>query len=362
MQQPRNSLCQQLKKARQSPGFALRLGIIAAVPLLICVLFGWAWGALTPDRLSPDKLVNVLEKTGGVHPGYRRNHAKGLCVAGYFEGNGQGSALSKADVFRVERTPVIGRFAIAGDNPNAADGAVPVRSMALQFKSDSGQEWRTGMNALPFFTVATPQGFLDQQTAAIPDPATGKPDPAKMQAFLAQHPEAKPFYAWVKGRVPTSSWASDSYNSLNAFRVTNAQGETRAVRWSMQPQTAATPITPQDKTDPLFLQKDLKQRLAQGPLKWNLVLTVAANNDPTNDATKAWPDDRQKVTAGTLVLTSAQDQADGNCRDINYDPLILPDGISGSDDPLLSARSAAYSSSFNRRTHEEAQAKQGAAL
>lgn len=362
MTSPRLSFCQMLKNARQSRGFGLRVAIIVAIPLLICVLFGWAWGALTPDRLSPDKLVNVLEKTGGVHPGYRRNHAKGLCVAGYFEGNGRASALSKADVFRVERTPVIGRLAIAGGNPNAPDGAVPVRSMALQFKSASGQEWRTGMNALPFFTVATPQGFLDQQTASIPDPATGKPDPAKIQAFMAQHPESKPFFAWVKSAVPTSSWASDIYNSLNAFRVTNAQGESRAVRWSMQAQTAATPITAEEKADPLFLQKDLKQRLAQGPLKWDLVLTLAGKNDPTNDASKAWPDDRQKVTAGTLVLTSAQDQADGNCRDINYDPLILPDGISGSDDPLLSARSAAYSSSFNRRTHEEAQAKRGAAL
>ncbi|HGS6999727.1 TPA: catalase, partial [Klebsiella pneumoniae] len=37
-----------------------------------------------------------------------------------------------------------------------------------------------------------------------------------------------------------------------------------------------------------------------------------------------------------------------------YDPLILPDGIAGSDDPLLNARSAAYAKSFNLRTTEEA--------
>ena len=37
-------------------------------------------------------------------------------------------------------------------------------------------------------------------------------------------------------------------------------------------------------------------------------------------------------------------------------PLILPDGIEGSDDPILSARSAAYSESFNRRTREQAEA------
>jgi len=39
-------------------------------------------------------------------------------------------------------------------------------------------------------------------------------------------------------------------------------------------------------------------------------------------------------------------------RDINFDPLVLPDGIAASDDPLLSARSAAYSQSFTRREGE----------
>jgi catalase len=39
-------------------------------------------------------------------------------------------------------------------------------------------------------------------------------------------------------------------------------------------------------------------------------------------------------------------------RDINFDPLVLPNGIAGSDDPLLSARSAAYSESFTRRESE----------
>jgi catalase len=32
---------------------------------------------------------------------------------------------------------------------------------------------------------------------------------------------------------------------------------------------------------------------------------------------------------------------------------VLPDGISGSDDPLLSARSAAYAESFRRREGEQ---------
>ena len=42
-------------------------------------------------------------------------------------------------------------------------------------------------------------------------------------------------------------------------------------------------------------------------------------------------------------------------RDINFDPLVLPDGIAPSDDPLLSARSAVYSQSYTRRAGEQKQ-------
>ena len=39
------------------------------------------------------------------------------------------------------------------------------------------------------------------------------------------------------------------------------------------------------------------------------------------------------------------------------DPLILPKGISGTDDPVLHARSSVYSESFNRREREISQGK-----
>jgi catalase len=49
-----------------------------------------------------------------------------------------------------------------------------------------------------------------------------------------------------------------------------------------------------------------------------------------------------------------EDEAHGACRDVTFDPLILPDGIEPSDDPILSARSAAYAQSFRRRAGEPA--------
>ena len=78
--------------------------------------------------------------------------------------------------------------------------------------------------------------------------------------------------------------------------------------------------------------------------------------DPTNDATIPWPPDRQQVEAGTLTIDQVESDDTSPARDINFDPLVLPDGIAASDDPLLSTRSAAYSQSFTRREGERKEA------
>ena len=332
-----------------------RLALVGGIPLALALLFLWAGGWLTPQRLSADKIVTALQQSGGEHPGYRRNHAKGVCIIGDFISNGNASAVSRAPVFAQGSTPVTGRFAIAGGNPDAPDYAVPVRSMALSFQLADGQQWRTGMNAIPFFPVATVQGFYDQQVASRPDPVTGKPDPEKMKAFVLKHPEIKSFSAWIKQYVPSSSWSNDSFNSLNAFRFIDKSNNMHLVRWSMVAQTPWQPIAAAEKNDKNFLQNDLEQRLAKGPLKWNMVITLAGAGDTGNDASKVWPADRQTINAGTLVINRAVPQQQGPCNDINYDPLILPDGIAASDDPLLNARSAAYAKSYNLRTREQSE-------
>ena len=58
------------------------------------------------------------------------------------------------------------------------------------------------------------------------------------------------------------------------------------------------------------------------------------------------------MDAGTLVVSKVQAEADGNCRDLNFDPTVLPVGMRTSDDPFPAARSAAYAVSYDRRTAE----------
>ena len=335
-------------------GLVWRSALLGAVVAVTVVAFGYVGGWLAPHRLTPGRIVNQLQADAGTFPGYRRNHAKGVCVTGYFQSNGQAQTYSDAQVFAPGRTPVVGRFAIPGGNPYAPDSSVPIRSMALRFALANGQQWRTGMNSMPVFPVATPQAFYDQLKAQQPDPATGKPDLAKVGAFFAAHPETAAFLAWVKTAKPSASFATEGYWSLNAFVFVDANGVRHPVRWRMVPESADAAGDADKAGGTDYLYADLTQRLAHGPLRWHLLVTLANPGDPTNDATKAWPSDRRDIDAGTLVLEGTEPQESGPCRDINYDPLVLPAGIEASDDPLLPARSAAYATSYLRRTSEEA--------
>jgi catalase len=131
----------------------------------------------------------------------------------------------------------------------------------------------------------------------------------------------------------------------------------------MRPQAPFEDMTPEQRaqSDDDFLSEEFARRLAQGPVRWDMWVTIANDGDPINDPSQVWPEDRRQVKAGTLTLSSMQPQATGACRDLNYDPLILPSGVAGTDDPILAARSAVYSQSFNRREREIASGKAPAA-
>jgi catalase len=134
-----------------------------------------------------------------------------------------------------------------------------------------------------------------------------------------------------------------------------ADGRDTPMRFALVPEHTPSPepaaqAVRQDKN---YLFDDLAAGLRQGALRWHLVATLGQTGDPTADATQPWPADRETADLGTLALTGSTPEAPGNCRDVNFDPLVLPLGIAPSDDPLLSARSAAYSQSFTRRAGED---------
>jgi catalase len=290
--------------------------------------------------LTPARFIDRFEQVDGVHSGFRRNHAKGLGVSGFFESNGNGVRLSRAAVFEPGPVPVIGRFSLDGGQPYQGDRPDTRRGLGLQFSLPNGELWRTAMIDFPLFPVRTQEIFYERLLAFKQDPATGKPDPAKVKAFEERHPETVEVLKKITARPNTSGFGNTIFHGLNTFRFTNAVGKTSPVRWilePMQPFEAAGAVPP----DKNYLFHELITQLHRQPLRWRLLVIVGKPGDPTNDPSIGWPADREQVDVGTLTLDRVEADEASAATDIKFDPLTLPAGMAPSDDPVLRVRSLA---------------------
>jgi catalase len=324
------------------------LVLIAVVVAGSAAAFAYTAGWFSPQRLTPDKMVDALTPSSVDPAGHRRNHAKGICFTGVFEANGAGSALSQAQVFIRGQYPALGRFNVATPDPNAQDATVRVRGLGLLISTPDGQQWRTAMIDPPVFPASTPQAFYDLLLASA------SKDPDAMKTYAGAHPEIAAFGAWAKSAPWTGSYAEERFNSLNSFIFVENSGAELAVRWSLLPAAQPVSVSPDDlaKRGPDFLEQEITERVRGGPQRWTMVVTVANPGDPTADPSKVWPEDRRTVEVGTLTVQQIEAERDGPCRDINFDPAVLPTGIRTSDDPFPAARSSAYAKSYDRRSAE----------
>ena len=201
----------------------------------------------------------------------------------------------------------------------------------------------------PFFAVSNPQAFYDLLVAS-----TSK-DPNAMPAFIKANPEFGKFAEWAKTAPWTGSYAEERFNSINSFIFTDSSGADHAVRWSLIPAAEPVPVAPDElaKRGPDFLEAEIAERIKGAPARWTMQVTVANPGDQTADPSEAWPQDRRSIDVGTLTVQKIEAERDGPCRDINFDPTVLPSGIRTSDDPFPAARSSAYAKSYDRRTAEE---------
>lgn len=335
-----------LPQSRRSPLGSL--GLIAIVIGGGAAAFTYTAGWFSPERLTPVKMLEALAPPAGPALGHRRNHAKGVCFTGTFEANGAGTALSTAQAFASGQYPAVGRFNLGTADADAADATVRVRGMGLQIATPDGQEWRTAMINAPAFPASTPERFYELLLALRAK------DPAAVPAFVRAHPEFVTFGAWAGGGTWTGSYAEERYNSLNSFVFTDGSGTDHTVRWSLLPAAQPVSVPPDElaKRDPNFLKQEIAERVGREPVRFALAVTVANPGDTTADPSKPWGDDRRTVEVGTLVVQQLESDRDGTCREINFDPTVLPTGIRTSDDPFPAARSAAYMKSYDLRTAE----------
>ncbi|GBR09343.1 catalase family peroxidase [Gluconobacter frateurii] len=341
-----------LQKPTRPAMLALRWLGVGAGPTALALAFLWAGGCFSPARVTQNRLMGELHNAGSYGHGFRRAHAKGVCVSGWFDASGDAAHLSQAAVFHEQHVPVIGRFALAVGQPYMPDSGTTVRSMALRFMPPDAQEWRTGMNDPPVLPLRDARDVSDFFASQQIDPATGKPSPARTKAFGLTHPWLKSAAEKNAHRFISSGFADDTFHSLDSFVLVAADGTKTAVRWTMIPMQ---PVKPGDgKTgDHDYLFRTLIGDIHERPLQWHLVMTLADAHDVINDPSQIWALNDQTIDAGTLTLNSIESEDGGPCTGITFDPLVLPPGIQPSDDPILQVRSAAYMRSFSLRSGEK---------
>jgi catalase len=298
------------------------------------------------------QIVETMRRLAGPHPGFRPVHAKGLVCSGTFRASGDASRISRAPHLAGQPVPTTIRFANGSGNPEAHDGTPAVRSMSVKFALDGGKSADILANSVDGFMARTPEELLEFLQAQLPDPATGRPNPDALPRFLGAHPAARGFVERVGKRAVPASYAQVTYHAEHAFRFTSAQGVSRYGRYRFVPLAGEAFLSPDDagKRDPGFLRAELGSRLGAGPVGFRLLLQLANDGDPTGDVTALWPEERELVELGRLDVTGVSPTGSADERKLIFDPTNRTDGIDLSDDPILLARSAAYSISYEERT------------
>ena len=318
----------------------------------ICALVGvLASFSATGEQPSADVVVSTMEKLNGVTPGARRNHILGICASGSFIGSKELKKYTLSELFSGKQIPVVARFSLAGGNPKSPDSAKSPRGLAVEFTLNKNSFQHFTMLNVPVFGASSPQTFLDNMEANLPDPETGKPNPQKQKEFRDTHPDTKALADYMATHNPPSSYAHSDFFSVHTFKFIGNNQKITLVKWRFEPTAGVKRLTDEEiKTVPAkFLDDDLMTKAGLGSISWNMIVTIGEPVDEQTDPTVYWPSDRKEIMAGVLTLNKVVAQSGAPCEKINFDPLVMAKGIAPTKDPVLLFRSPAYANSYAKR-------------
>ena len=299
--------------------------------------------------LSQD-LLKQFDAIFGLHPGFRPAHARGVMLTGTFTPSSDARSLTRAPHITRNSTPVTVRFSSSTGLPQIPDNdpnANP-RGLAIRFHLAEHEHTDIVSHSTDGFPTRTGQEFLEfLRAAASSDPS--KPSPSPIEVFLGSHPKA---LAFVQTPKPfPSSLARESYFGVTALRFTNQDGVSRYGRYRIKPDAGIEHLD--DATAKTrganYLFDELTERIARGPIGFQVLVQVANDNDIVDDATVHWPEERPLINLGRILLTNPVLDNTGEHEKIIFDPIPRVDGIEPSADPLLELRAAIYLLSGRRR-------------
>jgi catalase len=298
------------------------------------------------------ELLDVLDQhAGGIHPGFRPVHARGVMCSGTFTPSPEAGKLTRAAHAVRPSTPVTVRFSLSAGVPTSADNdpqAASPQGMAIRFHLADHVHTDIIAHSHNGFPVGTGEQFLEFFRAVVAS-GPGAPTPPPIVAFLTAHPAAK---AFVEARKPIpTSYARQAYFAITAFKFTNSAGQSRFGRFRLRPEAGTEFLSAEQAAQKTadFLAAELSARLAGGPVQFRVLVQLAETGDPVTDSTAPWPESRPLLEFGTIILKERVDELAPERRKIIFDPLPRVDGIDSAGDALTAVRSDLYLLSGRRR-------------
>jgi catalase len=300
--------------------------------------------------LSRDLLQDFDKINGGEHPGFRPAHAKGIMLTGTFRPTPEMATVTRAPHAHGE-TAVTVRFSDFAGIPTVADNDSQIaspRGCAIRFRLGEHVHTDIVAHSHDGFPVRTAEEFREfLEAVAASDPS--KPHPNAIEQFLGTHPKALQFVQAPKP-FPTS-FARESFFAVSAFKFTAADGTSRYGRYRILPQLGNEYLDASGAAakGPNYLFDELKQRVAHGPVAFQIVVQLAEAGDTVDDATVRWAENRPRLKFGEVALNALVADSDAERRRIIFDPIPRVDGIEASADPLFQPRADLYLLSGRRR-------------
>jgi len=297
-----------------------------------------------------NQLLAEFDQLFGLHPGFRAAHAKGVLLAGVFTPAAGAQSLTRAPHATRPSTPVTVRFSNSTGIPQIPDNVPDANPRGLAIRFNLGEHVHTDIvsHSTDGFPARDGYEFLEFLKAVAASGA-GVPSPKPIEVFLGSHPSA---LAFVQAPKPfPSSLARDTYFGVTAFAFLNATGEKRFGRYRIVPEQGNDYLTEDAvaKLSPNYHFDEIVQRVRSGPVRFKILVQVAAEGDIVDDATRHWPESRELFDLGTVELTAPVADDFAQQKQIIFDPIPRVDGIEPSADPLLELRAAIYLLSGRRR-------------
>lgn len=273
--------------------------------------------------------IEVFDKVnGGVHPGFRPVHAKGILLTGAFTPSPEAASLTRAPHLRRNSTAVTVRFPDATGIPTIADNdpqrAAP-RGCAVRFHLGEHVHTDIISHSVDAFPARTAEGLIEFLNAVLATDPAG-PHPNAIEQFLAAHPAALRFLQIPKP-IPTS-FAKESFFAVSAFKFANAEGVSRYGRYRVQPVGGNEYLTDTGAAarGPNFLFDEIEERVAKEPVRFRLAVQLAEDGDTVDDATIRWPENRPQQAFGEIALREIAADNASEQQQIIFDPIPRVDG------------------------------------